>query len=173
MAKKRHKIFFCAVSKVLDRVKTVALWSAKKKNNNKKDHKGLRFRSYACIYWSTSTLWKYWKPCLLEGKYFLITIHICMYHFWFMVFNTTFNNISVIWWQSVLLMEETGIPGDNNQPVASHWQTLSHNVSSTPHRVGFELTTLVVIGTNDIGSCKSNYHSIMTTMGPVCIVMQF
>ena len=26
---------------------------------------------------------------------------------WFMVFNTTFNNISVISWRSVLLVEET------------------------------------------------------------------
>jgi hypothetical protein len=28
---------------------------------------------------------------------------------------------------------------------------------------GFELTTLVVIGTDFIGSCKSNYHAITTT----------
>ena len=28
----------------------------------------------------------------------------------FMVFNATFNSISVISWQSVLLVEETGIP---------------------------------------------------------------
>jgi hypothetical protein len=28
----------------------------------------------------------------------------------FMVFNTTFNNISVISWRSVLLVEETGGP---------------------------------------------------------------
>ena len=48
-----------------------------------------------------------------------------------MVFNATFNNISVISWRSVLLVEETGIPGENHQPVASHRQTLSHNVSST------------------------------------------
>ena len=27
---------------------------------------------------------------------------------WFMVFNATFNNISVISWQSVLLVEEIG-----------------------------------------------------------------
>ena len=27
---------------------------------------------------------------------------------WFMVFNATFNNIPVISWRSVLLMEETG-----------------------------------------------------------------
>jgi hypothetical protein len=33
-------------------------------------------------------------------------------------FNTTFN-ISVISWRSVLLMEETGIPGENHQSVAS------------------------------------------------------
>jgi hypothetical protein len=44
------------------------------------------------------------------------------------VFNATFNNISVISWQSVLLVEETGGPGENKRPVASHWQTLSHNV---------------------------------------------
>jgi hypothetical protein len=35
------------------------------------------------------------------------------------VFNTTFNNISVISWQSVLLVEETGVPGENYQPAAS------------------------------------------------------
>ena len=50
-----------------------------------------------------------------------------------MMFNATFNNISVISWQSVLLVEETGVPGENHRPVASHRQTLSHNVvSSTP-----------------------------------------
>ena len=33
---------------------------------------------------------------------------------WFIVFNVTFNNISVITWQSVLLMEATGVPGENH-----------------------------------------------------------
>jgi len=51
-----------------------------------------------------------------------------------MVFSATFNNISVISWQLVLLLEETGVPGENHQPAASHWQTLSHNVVlSTPY----------------------------------------
>ena len=45
-----------------------------------------------------------------------------------MVFNAIFNNISVVSWRSVLLVEETGGPGENHRPVASHWQTLSHNV---------------------------------------------
>jgi hypothetical protein len=32
----------------------------------------------------------------------------------FMVLNTTFNNISVISWLSVLLVEEAGVPGENH-----------------------------------------------------------
>jgi hypothetical protein len=26
------------------------------------------------------------------------------------------------------LVEETGVPGENHQPVSNYWQTLSHNV---------------------------------------------
>ena len=44
-----------------------------------------------------------------------------------MEFNATFNNISVISWQSVLLVEETGVSGENLWPAASH-----NVVSSTP-----------------------------------------
>ena len=36
------------------------------------------------------------------------------------MFNATFNNISVISWRSVLLLEETGVHGENYCPVASH-----------------------------------------------------
>ena len=46
---------------------------------------------------------------------------------WFIVFNATFNNISVISWWSVLLVEETRVPGENYWFVESYWQTLSHN----------------------------------------------
>ena len=53
--------------------------------------------------------------------------------FRFMVLNSTVNNISVISWQSVLLVEEIRVPGENHWAVASHSQTLSHNVVlSTP-----------------------------------------
>ena len=38
----------------------------------------------------------------------------------FIVFNVTFNNISVISWRSVLLVEETGVPGENHWPAACH-----------------------------------------------------
>jgi hypothetical protein len=33
---------------------------------------------------------------------------------WFVVFNTTFNNISVMSLRSVLLVEEIGVPGENH-----------------------------------------------------------
>jgi hypothetical protein len=60
----------------------------------------------------------------LIGYYFknlFLTNHICD---WIVtgliVFSTTFNNISVILWQSVLLVEEIGVPGENHRPVTSH-----------------------------------------------------
>jgi hypothetical protein len=87
-----------------------------------------------------------------------------------MVFNATFNNISVISWWSVLLVNETRVAGENHYlPDATHWQTLSHNVvSSAPHQwAGFKLPTLVVIGTDCTSSCKSSYHMIMTTTTPI------
>ena len=39
-----------------------------------------------------------------------------------MVFNTNFKNISVISWQSVLFVEETGVPRENHTFATSHWQ---------------------------------------------------
>jgi hypothetical protein len=37
---------------------------------------------------------------------------------------------------------------------------------ATSPSTGFELTTLVVIGTDYTGSCKSNYHTITVTTVP-------
>jgi hypothetical protein len=37
-----------------------------------------------------------------------------------MVFSATFNNISVISWRSVLLVEEIGGHGENHRHAASH-----------------------------------------------------
>ena len=75
-----------------------------------------------------------------------------------MVFNVTFNNMSVVSWRSVLLVEETGVPRENHHLVASHWKTY------TSPWTGFELTILVVIGTDCSGICKCNYYMITTTM---------
>jgi len=52
-----------------------------------------------------------------------------------MVFNATFNNISVISWLSVLLMEETGGPDEKHRPVV-HLDLIeirTHNISGDRH----------------------------------------
>ena len=77
-------------------------------------HNGF-FLIYLFLQWFELRGW-YWWHCWTSLFVYL------------MVFNATFNNISVILWRSVLLVEETGGPGENHRPVASHWQTLLHNV---------------------------------------------
>jgi hypothetical protein len=58
------------------------------------------------------------------------------------VFNTTLNNILVISWTSVLLVEETRVPGENYWPALFQWKTLSHiGVSSTPCYEQYKLCT--------------------------------
>jgi hypothetical protein len=79
-----------------------------------------------------------------------------------MVFNVTFNNISAISWQPVLLMEDLEKTTDLSQ--VTH--KLYHKMLYTSPWSRFELTTSVVIGTDYIGSCKSNYHTITATTIP-------
>jgi DNA topoisomerase IB len=79
----------------------------------------------------------------------------------FMVFNATFNIISVIS-RSVLLVDET----EENQDLSQVTDKFYHIMLYTTW-TGFELTASVVIGTGCIGSCKSNYHTITATTAPV------
>jgi hypothetical protein len=44
---------------------------------------------------------------------------------WLMDFNATFNNISVISWRSVLLVEETGVPGES-RPIARQLKSMTN-----------------------------------------------
>ena len=80
--------------------------------------------------------------------------------------NTTFNNISIISWWLVLLVEEVG---ETHRPVASHLE-IYHIMMYQVHLdwAGFELTTSVVI--NCIGNYKSNYHAILTSTTQLHIV---
>ena len=80
-----------------------------------------------------------------------------------MVFNATFNNIPALSWWSVLLVEETGVPG---KPPTCR-RSLTHCITwcciiDTSAWAGYELTTLVVKGTACISNSKSNYHTITT-----------
>jgi hypothetical protein len=101
-------------------------------------------------------------------------VYVCLeYRFWLcsfsldfwrlevrvMVFNAAFSSIVAV----SFIGGGNRSTGRNHQLTSSHWKTLSHKVvSSTPRLGAFELTTLVVIGTECTDSCKSNYHTITT-----------
>jgi hypothetical protein len=74
---------------------------------------------------------------------------------WFMVSNVTFNNISVISWWSLLMVEETRVP-----------DKLHHIMLYRLHLVMKGVRTHNIRGTDCTGSCKSNYHTITTTTAP-------
>ena len=110
--------------------------------------------------------------------YFPPSIHLSLYQIWLywslvigvrvLVFNTTFNNISVISWWPVLLVKETGVPVEKHRPVASHWQILSLNVvSNTPCLSGIWTRSVSGDSTDCTGSYISNYHTITTTTAPM------
>jgi hypothetical protein len=45
--------------------------------------------------------------------------HADLIDFW--CFNSTFCNISALSWRPVLVVEETGVPGENHRTWASNW----------------------------------------------------
>jgi hypothetical protein len=73
----------------------------------------------------------------------------------FMVFNATFINISVISWRSVHWWKKPQVT-----------DKLDHIMLYISPWVEFQLITTVVIGTDCIGSCKSNYHTITASTTP-------
>jgi hypothetical protein len=67
-----------------------------------------------------------------------VDIVVFEFRSWRDVLDTTlcdnlFNNSVISWW-SVLLVQKTGIPGENYRPVASHRERLSHKVVSSTSR---------------------------------------
>ena len=63
------------------------------------------------------------------------------------------------WWRKPEYLGETT---DMSHVTDQLYQITLYRIHVTPPGAGFELTTLVVIGTDCIGSYKSNYHTTTT-----------
>ena len=99
------------------------------------------FVTLTCINWtliySKHKIWSDWSSDYAGFTVYGILLgHSIYIMYWIrvrvIVFNATFNNISVILWRSFLLVEETW---ENHRPAASHWQTLSYIVVSSTTRL--------------------------------------
>jgi hypothetical protein len=87
-----------------------------------------------------------------------------------MVFNPTFNNISAKSCQSVLLVEETRLPGENLWPAASCWQTFvgtSTLALQLPVQSVFITTKVVNSNTAHVEVYSIQYYVITTIILPV------
>jgi hypothetical protein len=75
----------------------------------------------------------------INGKLAIILIDLGL---WFMVFNATFNNISFISWQSILLVDETGVPRETTD-LSQVNDKLSHIMLCLVHLTKYYLNTFM------------------------------
>ena len=70
-------------------------------------------------------------------------------------------------WRSVLLVEETKVPGENHRPATSHCRNLSHNVVSSTLSLSGIRTQNISGDRHLLHSYKCNYHMIRAMTSPL------
>ena len=89
------------------------------------------------------------RPCFIFDK-----LQQCLFVWWWLTpLSTIFQVVSFIGWREPEYPEKTPTCRKSLTNLA-----LSHKVVYLA-LIKIKLTTAVVIGTNSIGSCKSNYHT--------------
>ena len=125
---------------------------------------------------TTIAQWDYYCTMIMIPLFYNETTtvqwnHYCTIRKWGYGYDvdTTFNNISAKSWVSFIGGRNRGTWRINHWCVASHWQTIMLYQVHLPW-AGFELATLVVIGTDWTVSYKTNYHMHAITTNETTIV---
>ena len=129
---------------------TLLFWQKTKKHNNESTtlDKQRFTNKYSHISYHLNNWW----------SNIMFMVHHTLIGLWCLTPRSTL--FQLYWWRRLQYPEKT-------RPAASYWQTLSHNVvhlalsGSRTHNISG-----MVIGTDCIGSCKSNYHTITAMMAP-------